>query len=63
MIKGESNPYADDKGVPLVGKMREFFAWEWAQELERRKHLPAEEVARLERKDAFWIKKNEVWQK
>ena len=49
MYSNKSNPHADKNGHPIIGTMHKFVAFEREKELERRKHLPPEEVAELER--------------
>ncbi len=51
------NPFADKDGAPKPGKGWEYGDFEKEKELERRKSLPKEEVARLEAAEQHLAKK------
>lgn len=44
----EVNPYQDENGEPIRGKLKLFLDWEREKELLRRNNLPPEDIKRLE---------------
>ncbi|KGO88390.1 hypothetical protein Q765_00290 [Flavobacterium rivuli WB 3.3-2 = DSM 21788] len=52
MTAHPNNPYQDNEGNPKPGELRLFLDWERDYELMRRKELPPEQVAELEKADS-----------